>query len=42
MVKFLPAIIPALAGVTATALVGFIGVIALAIIWTLQIGRAHV
>ena len=35
LVKFLPAIIPALAGVTATALVGFIGVIALAIIWTL-------
>ncbi len=35
LVKFLPAIVPALAGVTATALVGFIGVIALAIIWTL-------
>ena len=34
LVKFLPAIVPALVGVTATALVGFIGVIALAIIWT--------
>jgi hypothetical protein len=37
LVKFLPAIIPALAGVTATVLVGFIGVIALAIIWTLLV-----
>ena len=37
LVKSLPAIIPALAGVTATALVGFIGIIALAIIWTLLV-----
>jgi hypothetical protein len=37
LVKFLPAIVVVIVGVTATALVGSIGVIALAIIWTLLV-----